>query len=110
MDKLPTPNFGFANGCTIENLKSLRRKLCSCFPPASDNRCDCKFIIDGKIDLCGGEHTGCCEIRQAIQELMNLREQVKVPEVAEIIKLKEDLATANAKLDAVYKAIARCHS
>jgi len=81
MDTLPMPTFGFNNGDTIENLKLLRRQLCAYMPPASDNRCDCKFVQKYINGAQGGENTGCCEIRQAIEEIVRLR--------AEVAKLKD---------------------
>lgn len=67
----------------IESLRDLRRRLCGY--ANSENRCDCKYLVEpgtlqpasfhgGVIPERMGELTGCCEVRVAIAALDAVRQ------------------------------------
>lgn len=51
----------------LELLEKVRKRLCV----YAGDPCDCKTIEDG---FTAGEHSGCCEVRMAIDEIRALRE------------------------------------
>lgn len=58
--------FGIEKEILVKSLEKVRRRLC-CYHPNAPF-CDCKYIGEDATypDPTGGENTGCCEVRMAI--------------------------------------------